>query len=98
VAIRELNLAGDEQADLTVHGGSEKAVYAYPAEHYEYWRNSSRMTRCRGVLLVRTSQPRGCGKTRYALGTFSGSGLPFFRLPSPACPVTNLNSDSTETT
>jgi len=38
VAIRQLNLAGDQQADLTVHGGSEKAVYAYPAEHYEYWR------------------------------------------------------------
>jgi len=38
VAARELNLAGDQQADLTVHGGSEKAVYAYPAEHYEYWR------------------------------------------------------------
>jgi MOSC domain-containing protein YiiM len=39
VAIRQLNLAGDQQADLTVHGGSEKAVYAYPAEHYDYWRN-----------------------------------------------------------
>jgi len=38
VAIRELNLAGDQQADLTVHGGSEKAVYVYPVEHYEYWR------------------------------------------------------------
>jgi MOSC domain-containing protein YiiM len=38
VAIRELNLAGDKQADLAVHGGSEKAVYGYPAEHYEYWR------------------------------------------------------------
>jgi len=39
VAISKQNLAGDKQADLTVHGGSEKAVYAYPAEHYEYWRN-----------------------------------------------------------
>ena len=38
VAIRKLNLAGDQQADLTVHGGPEKAVYAYPVEHYEYWR------------------------------------------------------------
>jgi len=38
VTISKLNLAGDKQADLTVHGGSEKAVYAYPAEHYEYWR------------------------------------------------------------
>jgi MOSC domain-containing protein YiiM len=38
VAIQELNLAGDQQADLTAHGGRMKAVYAYPAEHYEYWR------------------------------------------------------------
>ncbi len=38
VTITRLNLAGDQQADLTVHGGAEKAVYAYPAEHYEYWR------------------------------------------------------------
>ena len=38
VAISKLNLAGDLQADLTVHGGWEKAVYAYPAEHYDYWR------------------------------------------------------------
>ncbi len=38
VALRRLNLEGDGQADLSVHGGVEKAVYAYPAEHYPYWR------------------------------------------------------------
>ncbi|HEX8651921.1 MAG TPA: MOSC domain-containing protein [Pyrinomonadaceae bacterium] len=38
VMLRELNLDGDRQADLTVHGGLTKAVYAYPVEHYEYWR------------------------------------------------------------
>jgi MOSC domain-containing protein YiiM len=38
VVARRLNLDGDRQADLTVHGGEEKAVYAYPAEHYDYWR------------------------------------------------------------
>jgi len=38
VKIAPLNLAGDQQADLTVHGGAKKAVYGYPAEHYEYWR------------------------------------------------------------
>src|SRR5689334_9080738 len=38
VTISKLKLAGDQQADLTVHGGAAKAVYAYPAEHYEYWR------------------------------------------------------------
>ena len=38
VALRSLNLDGDRQADLTVHGGREKAVYAYPVEHYRHWR------------------------------------------------------------
>ena len=38
VTLRRLNLDGDRQADLTVHGGVDKAVYSYPAEHYEYWR------------------------------------------------------------
>ena len=35
VKIGRLNLTGDQQADLTVHGGTDKAVYAYPAEHCE---------------------------------------------------------------
>ncbi|MHC4217889.1 MAG: MOSC domain-containing protein [Planctomycetota bacterium] len=38
VAVRTLNLEGDQQADLSVHGGPDKAVYVYPAEHYDYWR------------------------------------------------------------
>ena len=37
VAVRPLGLAGDEQADLSVHGGLSKAVYAYPSEHYAFW-------------------------------------------------------------
>jgi MOSC domain-containing protein YiiM len=39
VMLRALNLDGDRQADLTVHGGPFKAAYAYPAEHYGYWRD-----------------------------------------------------------
>ena len=38
VGLRKLNLDGDRQADLSVHGGPEKAVYLYPSEHYEFWR------------------------------------------------------------
>ena len=38
VALRTLNLDGDRQADLTVHGGKHKAVYCYPFEHYDAWR------------------------------------------------------------
>ena len=38
VPLRKLNLDGDRQADLTVHGGTDKAVYCYPIEHYAYWK------------------------------------------------------------
>ena len=38
VRVDRLNLAGDQQSDLTVHGGPDKAVYVYPSEHYPYWR------------------------------------------------------------
>jgi len=38
VRVGKLNLEGDGQADLSVHGGAEKAVYGYPSEHYPYWR------------------------------------------------------------
>lgn len=38
VRVERLNVEGDRQSDLTVHGGADKAVYAYPAEHYAFWR------------------------------------------------------------
>lgn len=38
IRLRTLNLDGDRQADLSVHGGLSKAAYAYPIEHYAYWR------------------------------------------------------------
>lgn len=40
VAIRRHNLQGDRQADLSVHGGEFKAVYAYAAEHYDWWKEA----------------------------------------------------------
>ncbi|MGH9809796.1 MAG: MOSC domain-containing protein, partial [Terriglobia bacterium] len=36
--VTSVNIQGDEQSDLTVHGGIDKAVYAFPSEHYAYWR------------------------------------------------------------
>lgn len=53
VAVGALGLAGDEQADLTVHGGLAKAVYAYPVEHYEFWREHRR------ALGLSTDLPHG---------------------------------------
>jgi len=46
VALRRLNLDGDRQADMTVHGGKDKAVYCHRIEHYEYWRRN-----CQGDLI-----------------------------------------------
>ena len=40
VSVKPLGLVGAEQADLSVHGGLDKAVYAYPAEHYPFWREA----------------------------------------------------------
>ena len=39
VRVSTLNVEGDQQSDLTVHGGPDKAVYAYPSEHYPFWRS-----------------------------------------------------------
>lgn len=39
VVVQPLGLVGDEQVDLSVHGGLEKAVYAYPSEHYAFWQD-----------------------------------------------------------
>src|SRR5215208_829066 len=44
VRVTTVNLDGDAQSDLRVHGGPEKAVYAYPSEHYDYWRRELQAT------------------------------------------------------
>jgi MOSC domain-containing protein YiiM len=38
IRVGRLNIVGDQQADLSVHGGADKAIYAYPSEHYAFWR------------------------------------------------------------
>ena len=56
VPVMPLGLAGDEQADLSVHGGLGKAVYAYPSEHYAYWQNARRQA---GLGQIDDSLPHG---------------------------------------
>jgi MOSC domain-containing protein YiiM len=56
VAAQRLGLAGDEQADLSVHGGLDKAVYAYPQEHYAFWQAARRE---HGVSLFDEALPHG---------------------------------------
>ena len=56
VAVTPLGLSGDEQADLSVHGGLEKAVYAYPSEHYAFWREQRAQA---GVAAIDDALPYG---------------------------------------
>lgn len=49
VSVARLGLEGDEQADLSVHGGLDKAVYAYPAEHYAFWREARAQAGVSGI-------------------------------------------------
>ncbi len=56
VPVLALGLLGDEQADLSVHGGLDKAVYAYPAEHLAFWQKERRE---RGVSLFDEALPPG---------------------------------------
>ncbi|RTL44256.1 MAG: MOSC domain-containing protein [Burkholderiales bacterium] len=57
VAVRPLGLEGDEQADLSVHGGLAKAVYAYPQAHYAFWQTVRGQAKVPGEL-----QPGDCGE------------------------------------
>lgn len=57
VAVGPLGLDGDEQADLSVHGGLAKAVYAYPQEHYAFWTTVRGQAQVAGAL-----QPGDCGE------------------------------------
>ena len=56
VAVLPLGLMGDEQADLSVHGGLDKAVYAYPSEHYAFWQQTRAAN---GVNSFDNSLPHG---------------------------------------
>ena len=48
--LRGVNFTGDDQADRTVHGGPDKAVYAYAREDYDYWREAERMDVAPGLF------------------------------------------------
>jgi MOSC domain-containing protein YiiM len=56
VPVMPLGLFGDEQADLSVHGGLEKAVYAYPSEHYAFWQDARQLA---GLGRIDDSLPHG---------------------------------------
>jgi MOSC domain-containing protein YiiM len=90
VAIRELNLAGDQQADLTVHGGSEKAVYAYPAEHYEYWRKQLPDDSLSGGAFGENLTTEGLWEDTLCIGDVLRVGSALLQITQPRMPCYKL--------
>jgi hypothetical protein len=85
VVLRKLNLDGDRQADLSVHGGEFKAVYCYPLEHYDYWKRELPDRELRMGIFGENLTLEGLLEESVHLGRsvfrrFSGSG------PDPASP------------
>jgi MOSC domain-containing protein YiiM len=67
IAVGPLGLEGDEQADLSVHGGPAKAVYAYPQEHYAFWTTVRGQAKVDGPL-----QPGAAGENLTITGLLEG--------------------------
>jgi len=90
VPIRELNLAGDQQADLIVHGGSDKAVYGYPAEHYEYWRKQLPNTSLSWGAFGENLTTEGLWEDMLCIGDLLRVGSAVLQLTQPRMPCYKL--------
>lgn len=90
VQVRKLNLDGDEQSDLSVHGGADKAVYAYPSEHYAYWRGELPGTDLRWGAFGENLTTEGLDETSIAIGDRLIIGSAEFVVTQPRLPCFKL--------
>jgi MOSC domain-containing protein YiiM len=87
VAMRSLNLDGDRQADLSVHGGPFKAVYGYPSEHYSFWRKELNNTDLSWGMFGENFTTEGLAEDDLHIGDqFEiGTGVVMIRQPRMPC-------------
>ncbi len=86
VEVKKLNLVGDRQADLSVHGGPEKAVYAYPAEHYPYWRTELFQAKLPWGSFGENLTTEGLSEDTLHIGDRLRIGSAFFVVTQPRVP------------
>lgn len=91
VAIDSLNLAGDAQADLTVHGGPAKAVYAYPAEHYEFWQQALPGVQFSCGMVGENLTTEGLFEGSVHIGDLLRVGSAVLQITQPRMPCYKLN-------
>jgi len=90
VRVGVLNLDGDEQADLTVHGGVNKAVYAYPSEHYDFWREKYPSLALEWGAFGENLTTEGLLETAAGIGDMVEIGTAVFVVVQPRLPCYKL--------
>lgn len=90
VRVSKLNLEGDQQSDLSVHGGVHKAVYAYPSEHYEFWRKEVPDADLRWGAFGENLTTQGMLEDEFRIGDRLRIGSAEFLITQPRMPCFKL--------
>ena len=90
VRVSTLNIDGDRQSDLTVHGGADKAVYVYPAEHYDYWRRELPGVELRWGAFGENFTSEGLAEDSVRIGDRVRIGSAEFAVTQPRLPCYKL--------
>jgi len=90
VKLQTLNLEGDRQADLSVHGGPTKAVYVYPVEHYDYWRGELPGMELPWGMFGENFTTRGLNESEINIGDTFQVGTSIVMVTEPRMPCYKL--------
>jgi MOSC domain-containing protein YiiM len=90
VRVSTLNVEGDRQSDLSVHGGKDKAVYAYPSEHYAFWRTELPGTELRLGMFGENFTTEGLLERNVHIGDRLRAGSAEFMVTQPRMPCFKL--------
>lgn len=89
VRVHALGIDGDEQADLTVHGGADKAVYAYPADHWPWWESEKKLS-CRPATFGENLTLEGADENSVSIGDRFQWGDAVLEVSQPRAPCYKL--------
>jgi MOSC domain-containing protein YiiM len=89
VSVRALGIEGDEQADLAVHGGPDKAVYAYPSEHWPWWESETELV-CGAATFGENLTLEGADENGVAIGDRFRWGDCVLEISQPRAPCYKL--------
>jgi MOSC domain-containing protein YiiM len=90
VGVRRHNIEGDQQSDLTVHGGPYKAVYSYPHEHYAYWRERLPQTEFTPGVFGENLTTEGLTENQVLIGDQFRVGSAVLQVTQPRMPCVKL--------